>query len=392
MSIVKRTWAEISLNNAEENYNKIRGKIGNNINLCCVVKADSYGHGSVNTALLYQKLGANCFGVSNIDEGKELRNAGINKPIIIFGYTPVDEVENIIKYDLTQTIYGKEYGKIISNKCKRLNAKCKIHIKVDTGMGRLGFVCDTFPRDSNSINDIIEVYNNPWFIPEGIFTHFAISDMGKQGEEFTKKQYNNFSHVINELKLKGATFKYCHCSNSAAIEDYSNTYLNMVRAGIILYGFSPCELVRKKLDLKPVMTLKTSVSYVKEIKKGTTLSYGREFTADKTMKVATVAIGYADGYIRSNAKEGYMLVNGQKAKILGRICMDQTIIDISNIKNVNIGDEVIVFGSGKQGEPTASDLAKWTNTIEYEVVSLISKRVPRYYYKDGKKTDVVYKL
>ena len=214
----------------------------------------------------------------------------------------------------------------------------------------------------------------------------------EDGRGFTETQYNNFTHVRHEMEKLGLKIPVCHCSNSGAIEDYSDTYCDMVRAGIILYGLAPSGKLQGRLDLIPAMTLKTSVAYVKELKKGATISYGRTFTAEKDMKIATVPIGYADGYIRANAADGYMLINGQKAKIVGRICMDQTMLDVTDLDYVEQGDEVIVFGKGVSGEPTADLLAKNTGTINYEVVCLVGKRVPRIYYKNGVITEVMYKL
>ena len=225
-----------------------------------------------------------------------------------------------------------------------------------------------------------------------MFTHFCVSDEAEDGKDFTEKQYSCFTYVRDKLKESGINIKICHCSNSGAIEDYEHTYCDMVRAGIILYGLAPSYKIQNNLNLIPAMTLKSTVAYVKNLKKGADISYGRTFTAPKDMKIATVPIGYADGFIRQNAKDGYMLVNGKKAKIVGRICMDQTMIDVTDIEDVKIGDEVVIFGTGENGEMTADDLAKNTDTINYEVVCLVGKRVPRIYIKNGKVMDVMYKL
>jgi alanine racemase len=206
-----------------------------------------------------------------------------------------------------------------------------------------------------------------------------VSDEDAEGREFTNKQYENFIHVRDSLKKRGVDISVVHCSNSGAIEDYPETCCDMVRAGIILYGLAPSSKLADRLDLVPAMTL-------------TTISYGRTFTADRKMKIATVPIGYADGFIRQNAKDGYMTVNGKKAKIVGRICMDQTMLDVTDIEDVKTGDEVVVFGTGENGEPTADSLAENTGTINYETVCLVGKRVPRIYIKDGKIENVMYKL
>lgn len=392
MNMVKRTWAEISLNAIEHNYNVIRNKVADDTKVCCVIKADGYGHGAVELSQIYEKLGADFFAVSNIDEGIEIRKSGSKLPIVILGYTPVSEAENLAEYDISQAVFSLEYAKELSEKCVEEDCICKMHIKVDSGMSRIGFMCQAFPRDEYSIEEICEACCLPNLEVEGLFTHFCVSDEDAEGREFTNKQYENFIHVRDSLKKRGVDISVVHCSNSGAIEDYPETCCDMVRAGIILYGLAPSSKLADRLDLVPAMTLKTVVAFVKEVQKGATISYGRTFTADRKMKIATVPIGYADGFIRQNAKDGYMMVNGKKAKIVGRICMDQTMLDVTDIEDVKTGDEVVVFGTGENGEPTADSLAENTGTINYETVCLVGKRVPRIYIKDGKIENVMYKL
>ena len=392
MNMVKRTWAEISLNAIEHNYNVIRNKVADDTKVCCVIKADGYGHGAVELSQVYEKLGADFFAVSNIDEGIEIRKSGSKLPIVILGYTPVSEAENLAEYDISQAVFSLEYAKELSEKCVEEDCICKMHIKVDSGMSRIGFMCQEFPRDEYSIEKICEACCLPNLEVEGLFTHFCVSDEDAEGREFTNKQYENFIHVRDSLKKRGVDISVVHCSNSGAIEDYPETCCDMVRAGIILYGLAPSSKLADRLDLVPAMTLKTVVAFVKEVQKGATISYGRTFTADRKMKIATVPIGYADGFIRQNAKDGYMMVNGKKAKIVGRICMDQTMLDVTDIEDVKTGDEVVVFGTGENGEPTADSLAENTGTINYETVCLVGKRVPRIYIKDGKIENVMYKL
>ena len=392
MNMVKRTWAEISLNAIEHNYNVIRNKVADDTKVCCVIKADGYGHGAVELSQVYEKLGADFFAVSNIDEGIEIRKSGSKLPIVILGYTPVSEAENLAEYDISQAVFSLEYAKELSEKCVEEDCICKMHSKFDSGMSRIGFMCQEFPRDEYSIEEICETCCLPNLEVEGLFTHFCVSDEDAEGREFTNKQYENFIHVRDSLKKRGVDISVVHCSNSGAIEDYPETCCDMVRAGIILYGLAPSSKLADRLDLVPAMTLKTVVAFVKEVQKGATISYGRTFTADRKMKIATVPIGYADGFIRQNAKDGYMMVNGKKAKIVGRICMDQTMLDVTDIEDVKTGDEVVVFGTGENGEPTADSLAENTGTINYETVCLVGKRVPRIYIKDGKIENVMYKL
>ena len=391
MDIVRRTWTEVSLDNARDNYKMIKNKIGDT-KLCCVVKADGYGHGAVSLATLYESLGADYFAVSNIDEAKELRDNGIKRPILILGYTPVENARELFELGITQSVYSLDYAKALSAKCEKHNLTIKIHIKLDTGMSRIGFMCQEFPRDNNSIKEIKEACSLKGLNPEGIFTHFCVSDSADEGKAFTEKQFDNFTYTVNSLKENKVNFEIVHCSNSGATLDYPQTYCNMVRAGIILYGLQPSPVCGSGAGLKPVMSMKTVIAHIKTIEKGASVSYGRTFIADKELKIATVPVGYADGFIRAYSKDGYMIVGGKKAPIIGRICMDQTMIDVTDIPDVKIGDEVLVFGSGEHGERTADDLADCADTINYEVVYTISKRVPRFFVRHEKITEVMYKI
>ena len=391
MDIVRRTWTEISLDNARDNFNEIKKKTEPAM-LCCVVKADGYGHGAATLAAMYEKLGAGYFAVSNIDEAKELRDNGIEKPILILGFTPVENTRELCELNITQAVYSLEYAAALSEMCSRHNLNIKIHIKIDTSISRIGFMCQEFPRDDYSLEEIKTACSLKGLIPEGIFTHFCVSDCAEEGREFTRKQYDNFRHTVDSLKENNVCFNIVHCSNSGAIEDYPDTYNDMVRAGVILYGLSPSPALSGSMRLKPVMSMKTLVAHIKTVKKGATVSYGRTFTAEKEMRLATVPVGYADGFIRAYAKDGYMIVGGKKAPIVGRICMDQTMLDVTDIGNVSVGDEVLVFGSGEHGERTADDLAKSADTINYEVVCTVSKRVPRFFVHNDKITEVMYKI
>ena len=336
MDFVRRTWAEISLDAIAHNFHEIKNRVGESSKLCCVIKADGYGHGAVELAHIYEKLGADFFAVSNIDEGIEIRTSGVRLPIVILGYTPVREAQRLAQYNISQAVFSADYAKALSESCAECGCVCKIHIKCDTGMSRIGFMCQQFPRDNNSIKEICEACKLSNLEPEGLFTHFCVSDEGDEGREFTNKQFENFMHVKQALEQSGLNIPICHCANSGAIEDYGNAYCDMVRAGIILYGLAPSPKLFGKLDLQPAMTLKTTVAYVKTLQAGSDISYGRTFTADREMKIATVPIGYADGYVRQNARDGYMLVGGKKAKIVGRICMDQTMLDVTDIEGHRI--------------------------------------------------------
>ena len=394
----RRLWAEINMDSIRANYEAIRETIGEGVKLCCVVKADGYGHGAVEICKLYHELGVDFLAVSNLDEALELRRADITEPILILGYTPANRCRDLARQNISQAVYSLEYAQELSSWCEQFDVEVKAHYKLDTGMSRIGFMCQEFPRDNDSLEELKEACTLPRLIPEGIFTHFAVADDGDRGEDYTMQQYESFSHTVDILEGAGIRFAIRHCSNSGAIMDYPQMRLDMVRAGIILYGYAPSDSVRHQLDLKPAMRLKTLISRVKTIKKGTTVSYGRTFTAERDMRVATVPVGYADGYIRAYAKDGYMFVwdktkkFGKNCKIIGRICMDQTMLDVTDFPEAEVGNVVVVFGNGNDGEPTAEDIALWGDTISYEVLCAVSKRVPRLYRTNWITGNVVYKI
>ena len=385
----RRTWAQISLNRIEHNYKVIREQISDDTKLCCVIKADAYGHGALEFAELYEKLGADFFAVSNLEEALQLRIGGIKLPILILGYTPASYAKELADNNISQAILSLEYARELSDSAKTFGVSVKSHIKIDTGMSRIGIMCQDIERD-NALNEVMEIFSLSNLDIEGIFTHFAVSDEKDEGKDYTMHQVECFEYIINSLKDNGIdTDKIIkHCSNSAAIMDYKSAHMDMVRAGIILYGLSPSSKLKGQIALKPAMEIKSVVAHIKEVDEGTTISYGRTFEAEKKMKIATVPIGYADGYIRNLAKDAYMIVKGRKAKVVGRICMDQCMIDITDIDGVKVGDTVTVVGKSGNTEITMDDVASWTGTINYEVVCLVGKRVPRVYVRDKEVTAV----
>ncbi len=375
----KRLWTEINLDNLIFNYNTLRASIDADTKICCVVKANAYGHHAPKIAQCLEEVGADMFAVSNIEEAIQLRDASIASPILILGYTPVECAKVLSDKNISQCVYSSEYARALSECASSFDCSIDIHIKIDTGMGRIGFRAG----DMNTLDDIYSVCGLPCLNPVGIFTHFALSDMGDEGRKFTLSQYKKFSTLIDHLKEKGIDFKYKHCANSAATMDYPNFGLDMVRAGIILYGLLPSDCTCNALPLKKVMSLKTVVSHVKDIEAGDSVSYGCDFTAKKRTKIATVPMGYADGFWRSNGKNAPpMLIHGKQAPIVGRICMDQLMLDVTDINDVNMGDEVTVFGI--QVGNTVDDFARANNTINYEIVCAVGRRVPRVFIKDGK--------
>ena len=369
-TFLRRTWAEIDTDALLHNLNIIKDTA--KTQLCAVVKADAYGHGVNIVAPVLQKAGADCFAVSNIEEAIELREVGITKPIIILGYTPSEYIADLNKHDISQCVYSLDYAKELSYEAKKNNLNIKIHIKLDTGMSRIGFNC----RDDNlsEINDAIKSAMLDGFILEGVFTHFAVSDRNiTQEDGFTDEQYYRFNNAVDIFKQNGLNPKFCHCCNSAALCLDSDKHFDMCRAGIILYGLTPSSDLKLPQNFKPVMSFKSVVSQVKEIAVGDTVSYGRTFTADKNMTVATVSCGYADGYPRLLSNQGYVLINGFRANIIGRVCMDQFCVDVTDIPNVKRGDEVLLWGKDLPVET----LADMVDTINYELVCGVSSRVTR---------------
>lgn len=374
----KRLWTEINLDNLIYNYQAVRASVNPDTLICCVVKANAYGHNAPRVAIELQGAGADWFAVSNVEEAMELRNAGVDRPILILGYTPPECAPMLSENCISQCVYSLEYARELSSAAEKHGMRVSAHIKVDTGMGRIGFSCD-----ARGAEEIIAACALEGISAEGIFTHFAVSDSAEDGEGFTRGQIAKFDLVLGTLKSAGLEFRYIHSANSAAAVDYPEFSMNMVRVGILLYGLLPSAELRNAPRLKPVMALKTVVSHVKTIDKGATVSYGCDFVADSRMTVATVPMGYADGFWRSNRGGGVpLLVHGEKARIIGRICMDQMMLDVSHIGGVRMGDEVTVFGDGGL-VCTVDDVAAANNTINYEIICSVGKRVPRVFIKNG---------
>lgn len=381
----KRTWAQVDLNAIRYNFNSIKEKISEGTKVLCVLKADAYGHGAEFLVKEYERLGADYYGVSNLDEALQLRKAGAKKPILIFGYTPPEMAETLSKENVSQALFSLEYAKELYNSCKEKNVKVKVHLKIDTGMSRIGFFCQNDEDINKSIKEIEKIKKDmPLLDIEGMFTHFSVSDDVTNNREYTIYQFNNFKKVISGLEELGIKVPLKHCCNSGGIISFPEMQLDMVRAGVILYGLYPSKETEGKINLKPAMELKAVVSQVKEIPKDTSLSYGRTFVSGDKMKIASVTIGYADGYSLKFSNNAELLVKGKRAKIVGRVCMDQLMIDVTNIEGVKSGDEVTIFGCDGAEKISVDEMAEKIGTINYEIVCLIGKRVPRIYINNGK--------
>ncbi|MBR5137010.1 MAG: alanine racemase [Clostridia bacterium] len=385
---LNRAWAEIDLDAIRSNLMEIRKVLRPNTKVCAVVKADAYGHGVKEVANFYTQCGVDYFAVSMADEAIQLRLLGIDKPILILGYTDPVRADELVKHKITQSIFDLDMAKALSEAAIRQNTKIKVHIKIDTGMSRVGF-----RAGYNAVKAITEISKLPGIIIEGMFTHFATAD--ETDRAYTEYQFDLFEGVAEELDRVGIHIPVRHVANSAAVMMYPETQLDMVRPGIILYGMYPSnEVDKERLHLSPVMSLKANITLIKTIYEGDTVSYGRTFTAPKDMRIATVPIGYADGYMRSLSNKGYMLVNGQRAAVVGRVCMDQCMIDVTNIQgDIRVGDEVVVYGSQSYGEYSDTisieEVAESCGMINYEMSCIIGKRIPRVYKQGGEIVDVV---
>ena len=377
-STLKRTWAEINLNALAHNYNTLRERIGSNVKFLGVVKADAYGHGSVQVSRLLEKLGADYLAVSSIDEAIELRHNGITMPILILGYTPKEEVGELIKNNITQAVTCKAKALEYSEEAVKCNGTLKIHIKVDTGMLRLGYLCDGDYFDSG-VEGICEGCELPGLMPEGIFTHFAVSDEpGEECRAYTKHQFELFTSVIDAVEKKlGKKFQIRHCANTGAVAKYPETWLDMVRPGLLLYGYGE---FAEELGLKPVMSLKTTVSTIKTYPAGTAISYGGIYKTDKKTRMGVVPYGYADGFFRCLSNRYELMTSEGLVPQRGKICMDMCMIDLTDKMGVDVGSEVEIFGDNNPIEK----MAELAGTIPYELTCAVSKRVPRIYMQDGK--------
>ena len=383
--ILRRTWAEIDLDALAQNFAQVRKAADAKAKVCCVIKADAYGHGALRYAQELEALGADWFAVSNLEEALQLRLGGIRRPLLVLGYTPPEEARTLSRQGISQCVYSLEYARELSHWAVQAGEQVNIHVKIDTGMSRLGFYYQDISRDEAAVREVKAACTLPGLFPEGIFTHFAVSDEGQAGDAFTMRQFGCFKEMIESLLREGISFPVRHCANSAAVFDYPLSHLDMVRAGIVLYGLYPSGEMRRRPDLLPVLSLRSVVSHVKEVQPGTTVSYGRKFTASQKMRVATVQVGYADGYPRIISQEGaQVLIRGRRCPILGRICMDQLMADVSSLPKVAVGDTVTLIGRDGTEEISADELAALEGSINYEVVCGLSKRVSRVYLKSGK--------
>ena len=368
------TWAEIDLSAIKHNLGQIKKLIGANRKgapkIMAVVKANAYGHGLIEVARALQNLDIHYLGVATLDEAIALRQAGIKLPILVLGSILPEEVNSALDHEIALTVCNKELAYALSKKARAANKNVSVHIKIDTGMGRIGVWHKKALEFVKMLKDMRNIY------VEGIYTHFASASRDKF---FTAYQLQAFENLLEKLAQEGIRFPYQHAANSIAMVDLKKSHFNLVRPGIVIYGIYPKRSFARILKLKPVLSLKTKIVYLKSLPAGRSISYGRTYIAEKTTRIATLPIGYADGYGRILSNRACVLVKGQKAPVVGKVTMDQTMINVGHIKGVKIGDEVVLIGQQGKLKMRAEEIARVSKTIPYEIVCSITNRVPRVY-------------
>jgi len=371
MEVQRPVWVEIDLAAIAHNVGEVRKKT--KAKIMAIVKANAYGHGAYQVAKTVLAAGADCLGVALLAEGLELRAKGITSPMLILGYTPKGSAELVVKNDITQTVFSFSQAQALSKAAQELGKTAKVHIKLDTGMNRIGFGWD-------KTEQILPLFALAGLEVEGVFTHLAVSDI--KDKSFTYEQLDKFGQGVARLEACGGKIPFKHAANSAAIIDVPEAHLDMVRPGIMLYGLAPSQDVDLgSVDLRPAMTFKAEVALVKKLPPGVTISYGRTYKTERETVVATLPLGYADGYTRLLSNRAEVLVKGRRAPLVGRICMDQCMIDVSDVPGVAEGDHVVLFGSDGDKILPVDELANTLGTINYELVCMVSERVPRIFHQ-----------
>ncbi|AGA68579.1 alanine racemase [Desulfitobacterium dichloroeliminans LMG P-21439] len=370
MDIRRPVWAEIDLSALQRNYDRIATLTSSE--MMPIVKADAYGHGALQVVQALYEKGARRFGVALLEEAIELRKAFQDIKLVLIGTLPMDSIEMIVKEGIICGVYRLEQAVLLSKEAKKQGKQAVIHLKVDTGMGRIGF------REENW-EELFDCLKLPNLFVEGIFTHFATADHADLG--FAQEQLKKFLELTDKIKTKGAHIPIRHAANSGALLQLPEAHLDLVRPGIILYGLAPSQYIGKDIGLEPVLSWRARISHIKTVPQGETISYGRTFRTAYPTRVATIPLGYADGLRRSLSNRGEVLVKGRRATIIGRVCMDQTLLDVSKIPDVQMEDEVTLLGTDGYDRIDVDEMASWLNTINYEIVCGIAKRVPRVYRK-----------
>lgn len=366
-------WAEINLEAIRHNLREVRRLVGAQREIMAVVKANGYGHGMVPVARVALEAGATRLAVARLGEALELRQAGIEDPILVFGFVPEDRIEEALQNKITLTVYRLDMARAVSRVAREIGIAARVHLKIDTGMGRLGFVAG-----EDAISEILQVSRLENLELEGIYTHFATAD--ERDKSYSRWQLKRFLNLVEELAGHGLKFPLRHSANSGAIIDFPESYLDLVRPGIMMYGLYPSgEVDQGLVDLHPAMTLMSRVAHIKQVTPGTKISYGCTYTVEKETIIASLPLGYGDGYPRLLSSKGQVMIAGRRAPVVGRVCMDQSMVDVGHIPGVKVNDVAIIFGKRDGEYLPVEEVASWLGTINYEVVCLVGGRVPRIY-------------
>ena len=361
------TWAEVNLKNLEYNFKEIKSRLRPEIKILVTVKADAYGHGLIAVSKRLVAHGVDFLGVASIDEGIKLRNAGIKSPILVLGLILKKDILPLFNYNLTPTVCDVEMASALNRKAAALKKPIHLHIKVDTGMGRIGILHDY------AFRLVKQIHKLKFVVIEGIFTHFPFADVNRK---FTVFQINLFNKLVSDLKRSGIAIPLVHAANSIGLIDYKNSHFTMVRPGLVIYGLYP--KAGLGINLKPVLSLKTRIIFIKQVPPGYGISYGHTYITKRWTRIVTLPIGYGDGYPRNLSNLAWLLIGGRRRRISGRICMDQIMVDVGTQK-LKIGDEVVLIGRQGKQKVTAEELANLSGTISYEIVCGLGSRIPRIY-------------
>jgi alanine racemase len=368
-------WVEVDLDAAKFNIERIRNLVPADVSVLLVVKADAYGHGAVRMSRLAAECGVTMLGVATLDEGRELREAGVKLPILILSPVLPQELEGVLENGLAVTASSYEFAERASEIASKRGTCCTLHIEVDTGMGRAGVAQD------RAVEIVTAMSRLPGVLIEGIYTHFPASD---SDVDFTGDQIRSFTGIVDELRGTGIAFRYVHCANSAAILNFPSSHFNLVRPGLLVYGHAPSVGLRDTIDVVPVMSFKARLVLVRELPAGASISYGRTYIATKQIQVGVVPVGYGHGLSHRLSNRGQFLFRGKRVPIIGRVTMDMTMLDLTGFAKPAVGEEVVIFGCQGSEEITADDIARWDETLNYEVLCRISKRVARVYLQSGR--------
>jgi alanine racemase len=380
---IRPTWAEVELSAIAHNIQQFKRHLAGNAIIMAVVKANGYGHGAIPVARTALEAGARYLAVATADEAIELREAGVTAPILVLGFTPPDRAAEIVRYDLTQTVFQVEMLDALECAAKQQNKRARIHIKVDTGMGRIGL------RDLGEIIPFVKnAHERPSIFVEGIFTHLATAD--EADKRYMWEQVNRWNDIMHAIEAQGIKIPLKHVANSAATIDHPELHLDMVRIGISMYGYYPSsEVCKEHVNLRPALAFKSRVIHVKTMSGEQSISYGATYKTKNEERIATIPVGYADGFSRLLSNRGFVLVGGKRCPIVGRVCMDQLMLNVTHVPDVKVGDEVVLYGSQGQEQIHLDEVASIIGTISYEIACAVGRRVPRVYLWNGQITEVI---